>query len=140
MQGEDVANLHLGLVSLHISLDAVEVESSTFGSTTYEAIKIFQASYRLDVTGEVDEPTAGKLNEVLRDVKQAEEEHAEHEEDEEHEERDREHRDEDEDEEHKERDREHRDEDEDEEHKERDREHRDEDEDEDDEDKKGHPP
>src|SRR5579859_725321 len=120
MQGEDVANLHHGLVSLHISLDAVEVESSTFGSTTYEAIKIFQASYHLDVTGEVDEPTASKLNEVLRDVKQAEEEHAEHAE------HDHEHREEDEEEEHKERDHEHREEDEDE--------------DEDDEDKKGHPP
>ena len=108
MQGEDVANLHHGLVSLHISLDAVEVESSTFGSTTYEAIKIFQASYHLDVTGEVDEPTASKLNEVLRDVKQAEEEHAEHAE------HDHEHREEDEEEEHKERDHEHREEDEDE--------------------------
>ena len=65
-QGESVANLQQALASLdfHILMD--ERIAGFFGETTFSALRRFQESFQIPVTGIVDEATAKTLNEVLR--------------------------------------------------------------------------
>ena len=79
MQQDAVSRLHDALITLKFTLSSAEIAAATFGPSTQDAVRRFQARYRLQVTGEVDEKTAALLNEYTHpDYAQREERYEEH--------------------------------------------------------------
>lgn len=65
-RGEAVANLQQALSVLNFSISNDERSAAFFGDTTTAAIRRFQESLHLPITGSVDEATAKNLNDNLR--------------------------------------------------------------------------
>lgn len=64
-QGQAVADLQRGLVLLQFELAESEAKARRFGHTTRAAVKAFQSQQGLPVTGDMDDTTAKRLNDVL---------------------------------------------------------------------------
>lgn len=64
-QGQAVADLHQALASLKFEVGEREVKERRFGRMTKQAVIAFQEQQNLQPTGQVDEATANRLNEVL---------------------------------------------------------------------------
>ncbi|MCI0723916.1 MAG: peptidoglycan-binding protein, partial [Acidobacteria bacterium] len=62
MQGEDIRLLQSELQQLGYNLPSKETEEALFGEATYEAVRDFQRTRGLPVTGVVDEHTARVIN------------------------------------------------------------------------------
>jgi Neuraminidase-like domain/Putative peptidoglycan binding domain len=62
LQGDDVALLHKELVALGLAVSADETAKTFFGKTTFEAVRRFQDTHKLPVTGVVEASTAAAIN------------------------------------------------------------------------------
>ncbi|MEX5215459.1 MAG: peptidoglycan-binding protein [Nitrospiraceae bacterium] len=60
LRGDDVALLHEELGQLDFTIDRAEVADKRFGTSTREAVLVFQRRHRLEATGVVDAISAGK--------------------------------------------------------------------------------
>ena len=65
-RGEAVANLQSALSALNFSISNDERSAAFFGDTTTAALRRFQESFHLPITGTVDDNTAKTLNDVLK--------------------------------------------------------------------------
>lgn len=65
MKGPTVGDLHVGLQALGYLISDAEKSDSRFGATTRQALLEFQSKHGLELSGEVDEMTAAKLNQAL---------------------------------------------------------------------------
>lgn len=65
MKGPKVADLHVALQTLGYVIADAEKSTSRFGATTRQALLDFQSKHGLAPSGEVDEPTAARLNLAL---------------------------------------------------------------------------
>jgi hypothetical protein len=63
--GPAVADLHAALKFLGYSIAAADLANQRYGNTTKAAVKKFQTEQQLTASGEVDEPTAARLNQAL---------------------------------------------------------------------------
>ncbi len=83
MQGDAISSLHSVLLALQYTIAISEIEADAFGPSTQEAVRKFQATYHLEMSGQVDEITAEKLNELpeggerLEEHEEGREEHRE---------------------------------------------------------------
>ena len=66
-RGEAVANLQQALSALNFSISNDERSTAFFGDTTTTALRRFQESFHVPVSGIVDEETAKTLNAILKD-------------------------------------------------------------------------
>jgi hypothetical protein len=64
-QGQSVADLHKALAFLEFDVVEREVKEQRFSRTTRQAVITFQGRQNLQPTGQIDEATANRLNEVL---------------------------------------------------------------------------
>lgn len=65
MRRAEVGDLHQALVLLGFQIVAAEINAARYGASTRDAVSSFQAAHQLPATGDVDEKTAGILNNIL---------------------------------------------------------------------------
>ena len=62
MTGPDVQLLQEELQQLDFVIEVAEINETRFGQTTRRSVREFQKKHGLPITGEVDEPTARRIN------------------------------------------------------------------------------
>ena len=68
MQGPDVGNLQTALSLLKLTIADAEKTAQRYGASTRQAVSQFQTEHQLQVTGAVDEATAGVMNNILAEL------------------------------------------------------------------------
>ena len=68
MQGPKVADLQTALTLLEFTIADAEKTAQRYGATTEQSVRKFQAEHQLQATGEVDQATAGVLNNILAEL------------------------------------------------------------------------
>ena len=68
MQGPDVGDLQAALALFELPVVDQERSNQRFGKSTRQSVSKFQSERQLDVTGVIDEATAGAMNNVLTEL------------------------------------------------------------------------
>ncbi|MDH5675760.1 MAG: neuraminidase-like domain-containing protein [Myxococcales bacterium] len=68
MRGDAVADLHAALLKVGLDIKRAERDARRFGASTRDTVREFQKTHGLRSSGEVNEATANKLNELVLDA------------------------------------------------------------------------